>query len=739
MKIASNTEWLFFHLWKKNPYTLTPCENIYIADTILYRWAHPHAWYYMSKDGEITRKTKDKITGPDIETHFNANLSITGVVASYITPKNELVQKVPEIVEFEYFDVNTFKDFLYKREKALNAVLQKFVEPKNNRNFVIKVSWTPQFCLLYKKTNIHELTNQKVSLPYRIATFEGSEHICEAESVASSFLSQQLQNACNNMVNHIEIVSGGNIQIVKLVVYFKLDSSNRLWLLHCTGVKFREKGELLSTTHKLSKAKVPRNLSPILTLKDVKHGVKKAELPKRKMYHIEGEMQALDLSVCFYCDSEGHLELYTIELEKILQFCQLFPDRPSTYKALENNEVKMKKPTDALLEDPLALPQDEIILKHPDIPACMYKLYPLITWEKFQKLKKDKKVLDFVVKVCEDCYLQLTEMLINSRTTMLALDHQRKLVSKLKQEEDPNSFKKLLEIANNPIKKEEISVKATPAPNKSPRREVKARTWADKANVMSFSKTTSTKPKVTITAFTEDKNHRTSDPKQLDGDGSGGNQLAFITSIDLLRNSKTEDIKHINFSRSQSENPEVPSRKDTAIKLTQEESGSDREVVEVSHFNPNQSAVKSKFRTIVGIAGEGTGTQLQAKKLPPVSRWKKETSNEPSSTDNFKQTTLPSVNVTTPRGHVSQYAKTSPREHQAYPLSVREQIRGEYYGITDHPKNGFNSARSATSKESARIWTGDESKKKHKNNYTGISNTIRDLRSFLMSDFGTEL
>lgn len=39
MGVSNNTEWLFFHLWKKNPETLLPCPNIYIAETILFRWA----------------------------------------------------------------------------------------------------------------------------------------------------------------------------------------------------------------------------------------------------------------------------------------------------------------------------------------------------------------------------------------------------------------------------------------------------------------------------------------------------------------------------------------------------------------------------------------------------------------------------------------------------------------------------------------------------------------------------
>lgn len=36
-------------------------------------------------------------------------------------------------------------------------------------------------------------------------------------------------------------MSGGNILISRMVLYFKLDEKNRLWLLFCTGIKVREK------------------------------------------------------------------------------------------------------------------------------------------------------------------------------------------------------------------------------------------------------------------------------------------------------------------------------------------------------------------------------------------------------------------------------------------------------------------------------------------------------------------
>ena len=71
MNSSKAIEWLFFHLWKKNPMTLKHCPGINIPDTILYRWSQPKYWYRTSQDGEIQRFTKEKITAQKIEENFD--------------------------------------------------------------------------------------------------------------------------------------------------------------------------------------------------------------------------------------------------------------------------------------------------------------------------------------------------------------------------------------------------------------------------------------------------------------------------------------------------------------------------------------------------------------------------------------------------------------------------------------------------------------------------------------------
>lgn len=46
MKLGTCTEWLFFHLWKKNPNSGHSCNGVFLADTVIYRWAQPYFRIY---------------------------------------------------------------------------------------------------------------------------------------------------------------------------------------------------------------------------------------------------------------------------------------------------------------------------------------------------------------------------------------------------------------------------------------------------------------------------------------------------------------------------------------------------------------------------------------------------------------------------------------------------------------------------------------------------------------------
>ena len=105
---------------------------------------------------------------------------------------------------------------------------------------MIKVSWSKKFITAIYKFNKRSFDDDRVDLPDRMSTFEGDQHLVEIKSVASSIARKNIELACENISNHVINVSGGNIQITWMTLYFKFDSKGKLWLLFCSRIKVRD-------------------------------------------------------------------------------------------------------------------------------------------------------------------------------------------------------------------------------------------------------------------------------------------------------------------------------------------------------------------------------------------------------------------------------------------------------------------------------------------------------------------
>jgi len=448
MRVSNNTEWLFFHLWKKNPETMLPCLNLYLAETIIFRWAQPYFWYSTAKDGMIVRRTKEKILLQNIEDSYTMNVPKCDVIATTLTSSEDPILKAQEKIEFEYIQKNEFHDYLFQKEKSHNVIIQKFIEPKNGQNALIKVAWTPQFCLFFRKTNIHEINNSKVPLVNRLATFEGGEHLSNSDSISSPILASELEQTCLNIVKHVHSVTSGNVQISKMVLYFKLDDKNRLWLLFCTGLKLREKmqlpGQGLSSTG--FKKKNERPLSPIMTvaLKRDKE-VQKPKIPLQ--YLLEDQINQVDDTCCLRCNKEDLL--YDLKLKLILEHEEkiLRGVRPKDIEYTEEPDHDESAPFFGGLLAPTTGKKN--------IPHIMKKLYPNLTEERYLKLKKNISLMNMAVKLCESCYLIITENLLENAEEKNAKKFQAQMKEFAKKDPDSMPF--------SGLSKKQLSVPPTSA------------------------------------------------------------------------------------------------------------------------------------------------------------------------------------------------------------------------------------------------------------------------------------
>jgi len=99
------------------------------------------------------------------------------------------------------------------------------VPPKNDKNSVIKVTWTPQFSVLEHKTNINKINDYKVNIYERSVTHEGPEHLSIQDSINSPTLSNDILKTCNYIADHVKQVTKGKERkrIKRMTLYFKID------------------------------------------------------------------------------------------------------------------------------------------------------------------------------------------------------------------------------------------------------------------------------------------------------------------------------------------------------------------------------------------------------------------------------------------------------------------------------------------------------------------------------------
>ena len=127
---------------------------------------------------------------------------------------------------------------LFKGKKHSNGIVQRFVLPKGGKNTVVKAAWSPSMCLVERRVNVHGVTDKRVPMGDRLVTFEGPEHLSESMPLApAALLGRKVQFLCNSVAQHVLEVTQGHCRIASMVLHFKVDEDNKLWLLFCSSLR----------------------------------------------------------------------------------------------------------------------------------------------------------------------------------------------------------------------------------------------------------------------------------------------------------------------------------------------------------------------------------------------------------------------------------------------------------------------------------------------------------------------
>ena len=201
-----------------------------LPNTVIYKHQQPRAWYFSSKKGNIKRKHKEKLNVHHIELEFLNSVSKSGIIAYFIFIGDNGR-------EIEYFQVQEFRNFLHNRHKTFDGVLQQFIDPKGRKNSIIQMIWTSHLCLFEMRENLNDLYDVHLDQYSRAITFEGDTHLSQVKPFNGLEIRNLMQEIGETLVEHFSIISNGKVKITRIVLIFKTDCYNQLWLLMASSIR----------------------------------------------------------------------------------------------------------------------------------------------------------------------------------------------------------------------------------------------------------------------------------------------------------------------------------------------------------------------------------------------------------------------------------------------------------------------------------------------------------------------
>lgn len=236
---------LYNILAKRNPKTMKACHGIRIPDTVVFEHNFPRGWYTTDmKANEVVRKQGKELDSNTIEQGFTQDLSPScPIAASYLCTTEMEAEKGEEggvNTLVEVFNKDTLGTFLARKTKP-EGILQRFILPKGYQNSVIKAVWSPRVCMVQRRTNKYRIFDRKRAEcdPFATTvTYDGPTFLSEEGSVSGN-IAVEVKRLCGNIVQHFYYTE--HKYITRMVLYFKVDQKDRLWLLWCGSLRVSDR------------------------------------------------------------------------------------------------------------------------------------------------------------------------------------------------------------------------------------------------------------------------------------------------------------------------------------------------------------------------------------------------------------------------------------------------------------------------------------------------------------------
>ncbi|GLI60078.1 hypothetical protein VaNZ11_002109, partial [Volvox africanus] len=117
------------------------------------------------------------------------------------------------------------------------GVLQRFVQPRGQHHFSIRATWSPNACVVERRTCKAKLNDPRIPLVERLAAWDGPTWLSDHTLINGTVLHGSVCRLCDNVASHLAEVSGGAVRVLRMVLFFCVDEANRIWLTHCATLK----------------------------------------------------------------------------------------------------------------------------------------------------------------------------------------------------------------------------------------------------------------------------------------------------------------------------------------------------------------------------------------------------------------------------------------------------------------------------------------------------------------------
>jgi hypothetical protein len=431
----------FFHLlWSKDELNFGP--SIHIPDTVIFKYGQPVTWYFTASNGKIKKKNRNNLLNARIEDAFTKNVLGYDVIATFISFGNipttdDRSQSAEPVVRntIEYLDRKEFQKFLYERFESNSGILQRFIEPKGTKNETIRAIWSPKICLLERAENIYQLHDHRYGLYERCVTYEGPEFYCTSAPLRGPVLAGKIQRLCESIVAHISEVTFAQSQVSRIVLNYKVDSRDKVWLLYSTSIRCSTPPALFGQDPIPNPALV--NIDNVLSLPSTVYLNPNRSYDKIKP---KKEIHCLSCGGATLEDIRHPMQYKTIikHYEHILFLIQELAESHEVLKwppkqdiiesaggvgfgclalPTSNGDNELGKPKKMDLTKPLEM--DEL-----RIPPILRYIHPKLSARSYQQCRKDPLFLYKTVMLCENCYLiyaEFTTMLLKLGTDLTKL------------------------------------------------------------------------------------------------------------------------------------------------------------------------------------------------------------------------------------------------------------------------------------------------------------------------------